>query len=767
MDKTMNTSRISNSIKTTIEPKTTSNSLSNSLSTKSMMMNNEYVNQIALKIKNNMSSPLMKYMMFAIPVIILMGYFIYKYRFNYRALQSISQMNYKSKITLANLKTCSDVDKSLQYKLCDYYMLSSYMTPCVGNQHYDYVSQEMITEVLQSGARYIQIPICESDLTPNAVPVIGTAEYGQRLITSLNTLDIRPVFNAIRANAFNISNTKINYPLFIHLILNTNNPYTLGILADTIREILADKLINTDNYTAKFPIFLDKLCNLLNKIIIIATPEYKGTKLESYVVPTNILFESYYYGDLDSMNNPQSSAYTNTYNNKLSTKEQIASNKRFKTKYPSLDYVINNSSSIGKTILEDKEILNNLTNFNKVGMTIIKPHQPADVLSANYDPTSAIYNGCQWITMNFQVNDDHMKNYLKIFQSHSSSFVLKPASMRFSLEEESIPDLAQVYKAVSPTNSRIIDLYPTLNNRLIALESYSMPGMYLTQVESLLRFNVGSNIIQDKFGNKTYKIGLNQAFLVLKSTVSTGTRDIPMFLLSTNYKNLLISQNGSTFNLDEQKKTKPELYLQSFVFEKSISASEDSNENQYMLRTISIENPMYLANQNKVPKTYAYSSVVESQANMAYKIHLIPFQMQIYVTTLYDGSMKTMSGGIVGILEDNLRDGTHYIIESNTSTNNSSNNNFNYLKDQFYIKNPITNTYLIYDLTSRYIYDKSTAKPGSNGIFKLEQTNGFYSLFNSVNQVLVLFKNNLLKFVDVSSIASNENLFKVDISYIL
>ena len=80
----MNTSRISNSIKTTIEPKTTSNSLSNSLSTKSMMMNNEYVNQIALKIKNNMSSPLMKYMMFAIPVIILMGYFIYKYRFNHK-----------------------------------------------------------------------------------------------------------------------------------------------------------------------------------------------------------------------------------------------------------------------------------------------------------------------------------------------------------------------------------------------------------------------------------------------------------------------------------------------------------------------------------------------------------------------------------------------------------------------------------------------------------------------------------------------------------
>ena len=374
-----------------------------------------YLDNLKVQIKNNLSSNLKTYLMVAIPILVIIIYIGFKYNFNARNVSSIAAMSYPTQINATNLSSCSSLDISMQYKLCDYYISSSYMTPCVGNQHYDYVSVDMITQVLQSGARYIQIPICESDVGPNAIPVVGTTQYGQRVVTSLNTLDAQQVFNIIRANAFLLNNAKINYPIIIHLILNTTNPYTLSVLADYIRLTLSDKLCNVSKY-AKFPIALEKLCNLLGQIILVATPEYVGTKLEQYIVPFSNLYESYYYGELAAKSLPTGSAYTNTYNNRLSTKQQTKSNTVFKAKYPSLDYVINNSSNIGSAILEDKEILNNLTNFNKVGLTLVKPHNPADVVSANYDPTEAVYNGCQFISMNFQINDDNMKNYIKIFQ---------------------------------------------------------------------------------------------------------------------------------------------------------------------------------------------------------------------------------------------------------------------------------------------------------------------------------------------------------------
>ena len=746
-------------------------SISNNISNKSittdtsqtMLRASNYLENLKVQIKNNLSSNLKTYLMVAIPILIIIIFIGFKYNFNARNIASIAAMSYPTQISPTNLQNCFNIDISMQYKLCDYYISSSYMTPCVGNQHYDYVSIDIITQVLQSGARYIQIPICESDVGPNAIPVVGTAQYGQRVVTSLNTLDVQQVFNVIRSNGFLINKEKINYPLVIHLILNTSNPYTLSVLADYIRLVMSDKLCNVSKY-ANYPIALEKLCNLLGQIILIATPEYVGTKLEPYIVPFANLYESYYYGDLAAQTLPSGGAYTSSYYNRLSTKQQTKSNAKFKVKYPSLDYVINNSSRIGATILEDKDILNNLTNFNKVGITLVKPHNPSDVVSANYDPTEAVYNGCQFISMNFQVNDDNMKNYIKIFQS--SSFVLKPASMRFSEVEEPTRDLTQVYRAISPTNSRVVNkLYYEYNNFLIALESYSIPGAYLTQIESNLRFNPGSVITRDKFDNKTYSIGINQCFLIKKSTVSMGTADIPMFLTSPTYNNYLITQSGNSFDLEEQKNKKTDLYQQSFVFESSAINDADDLE-LYLMRTITLQNPVYLANQNRLPSTYAYNAAVEAQNNMSFIIHIVPFSIQLKLITLYDGSMKSMAGGIVGVLENNTSDGTGYILEAAFTPVQTGGVNFNFMKDQFFLRNATTGTYISYDSNTGFLYDRP-GKPSSKGIFNIQSSNGFFSLVNSASQQLILYQNNLLKFVKPDTISSNENLFKIAISYLV
>lgn len=719
-----------------------------------------YFEDVRLTIRNRAISNLKLYLIIVIPIIILLIYFVYKYNFSNRTTQIINNMNYKSQLSLVPLPQCYELDPSLQHKLCDYYISSSFMTPCVGNQQYDYVSADMIIEIIQSGARYIQIPICEADATSQPLPIIATTQYGQKIITSLNTLELLPILKIIRNNSFKINQKSINYPLIIHLILNTANPFTLGIVSDNIQETLSDIIVPVNNYQT-FPIFLEKLCNLLGKVIIFSTPGYEGTKLQQYIVPTKNMFQNYYYDNISSINIPADTSYTNSYNNKLSIKQQTKSNTVFKQKYPSLDYIIQHSNTIGDTILNDTDILNNLTNFNKIGMTIVKPNQPTDVISTNYDPTEAIYNGCQFIAMNFQVNDDNIKNYLKIFKD--GSFKLKPASMRFSETEVPTRDVLSMYKAIIPKDNNILnDIYYKYNYLLIALEPFSSPNTFLTQNENNLNFTVGSNVIKDKFGNKTFKIGLNQAFVITKSTVGTGGEDIPVFLESAYNRGNFISLNGNYFDMAPLSNKKEILNTQSFYFEKSKSNDDTSEKQMVSVKTIDPSNSMYIACENKKIKAYGDIPQVQAQNNMSFYLHIVPFKIQVKIITLYDGILKTMGGGIVGVLENNTSDGTTYILEPATK----GNKNFNYLRDQFYMKNAKTNTYLGTDLETNFLYDK-LATASSNSIFNFNLDKGFYNIINSKGQQLIIFQNNILKFVDENEIISNENLFKINMSYIL
>jgi hypothetical protein len=81
------------------------------------------------------------------------------------------------------------------------------------------------------------------------------------------------------------------------------------------------------------------------------------------------------------------------------------------------------------------------------------------------------------------------------------------------------------------------------------LESYSLPNTYLTQSETNLRFTTGTVAIRDKFGNKTSKIGIEQCFIVNKSTVGTGGEDIPIFLETASKADYLITLTNNYFEL--------------------------------------------------------------------------------------------------------------------------------------------------------------------------------------------------------------------------
>lgn len=702
------------------------------------------------------NSNLRIYLYIAIPLIILLCYFIYKYNLNARTLYAISNMNYKDSIALEKMPNCYELDASMQYMLCDYYIASSYMTPCVGNQHYDYVSNEMIIEVLQSGARYIQLPICEATISPNATPVIATTQYGQKLITSLNTLDIKETLKIIRTNAFKIKRNVINYPLIIHFILNTNNTYTLNELSNNIMEILSDLLVDVTKYTTR-PIYYEKMCNLLGKIILIATPEYQGSKLESFIVPTNKLFETFHYNDINAINSIKSNENSLIDYNKLSSKQQTMTDTIFMKKYPSLEYIINTNHDIGQQILSDTSLVNNLIQFNKIGMTVVTPNKLDDIISANYDPRDAVYSGCQFITMNYQINDDNMKTYMKIF--NKSSFVLKPASMRYiSSSHDSNRDSSRVvddiYKSVIPVNVDVLnDIYYKYNNMLIALESYSNPDIYLTQSENNLRFMVGSVLSRDKFSNKKNTIGLDQCFIISKSRNKKGGEDIPLYLESVSRPEYFITLDNNTFILDKKINISSN-NKQTFYFEKS------SVDNLISVRTTN-DDKKYIACENKIVKAYVKSPQIQMQNNTAFILHVIPFKIQVKIITLYDGSVKSMGSNILGVLENNISDGTPYIIEAV-----NVNSNFDYNRDYFYLKNAKTNLYVTYDVNTLFLYD-NVAIPDTRCVFNFEISNGFYTLNNDKKQSLILYQNNLLKFIDIDKVISNENLFKIDLQYII
>lgn len=724
--------------------------------------NDSNINKIAVKIKNHLSSNLKYWVFIVLPVLIILLYLLYQYNLGSRSRYVISKMDYKDKLENKPLLQCYQQDIKYQFKLCDYYISSSFMTPCIGNQHYDYISTDMIIEVLQSGARYIQIPICENDITEKSLPVVATAEYGQQLITSLNVLDIASVFKAIRGNAFKLNNTKVNYPLIIHLILNTKKKFTLDVVADNIQEIFGDVLVEKSKYTTH-SVFLEKLCNLLGKIIIIATPEYLGTKMENFITPTTKLFNIYHFGELAQLNLPSDTIFENSYNKKLSMKEQARSYKLFKEKYPSLEYVKENSDSIGETILNDKEILNNLTSFNKIGVSIVKPHKTEDVETKNYDTTEALFMGCQFITMNFQINDAYMKNYLEIFKE--SSFRLKPSSMRFTEEEIPQRDYLSIYEKILEKNENILNnYYYKYNNKPISFESYNNQTTYLTQIENYLKFRLGTDQEKDKFGVRSYNIGINQCFIIRKSTIG-GSEDISFYLESAAQPGLYITLNNNIFHMERLSKNKKGLVNQAFYFEKPKISDDELSENvnkgdMISIRSFSNDKVLYLANENKNVKAYSDAPQIQARNNMTFFVKSINYEMVIKIITLYDGSLKTINGNIIGVLENNTSDGTSYVVIP-TSQNKDS---FNIFKDQFMLKNKEKGTYVIFDVNTGFLYDRNL-EPNTLGIFNIIAEKGYYTISNVNNDQLILFNRNLVKFTNKKNIISNENMFKLDISY--
>ena len=72
-----------------------------------------------------------------------------------------------------------------------------------------------------------------------------------------------------------------------------------------------------------------------------------------------------------------------------------------------------------------------LEEYNKKNLTICVPDDR--FLSSNYNPKEAMYKGCQFVTMNYQNLDQHMKDYFSQFMVRAFQFKPEPLTIEQKL----------------------------------------------------------------------------------------------------------------------------------------------------------------------------------------------------------------------------------------------------------------------------------------------------------------------------------------------
>jgi len=295
------------------------------------------------------------------------------------------------------------VESANTYTFGDYHFASAYNAAHCGYQTYDYTSEKIVLSVLQSGARYLEFNVFNSEFGDNAYPVVSMGYKVGEWKMMVTDTPLETIFSTISQNAFSIIQGELGVsnpddPLIIGLNLNTNS--NLNCL------------------------------NLISYLIV----QYFGSRL---------LDSRYSYQQVDDIAGipitqivalNANSGSTNSFNsNSSGGKVIIFTSDGFQGS--GLDEIVNYSWDSGKKLqrVQNSYILdpvnsNSIIEFNRTGMTIVVNHSEGDFFNNNYDPTPAFELGCQFVTMEYQYIDSNMDSYITRFKN--SSIILKQQDLR-------------------------------------------------------------------------------------------------------------------------------------------------------------------------------------------------------------------------------------------------------------------------------------------------------------------------------------------------
>ena len=245
--------------------------------------------------------------------------------------------------------------------------------------------------VLQSGARYLEFNVFNSEYGSNAYPVVSMGyKTGEWKMMAVDT-PLETILESITNNAFKVYDGKEGVdnpddPLFIGLNLNTNsNLDCLNLTAYLITKYFSDRLLpNTYSFQNNDNIADIKMSQLIGKVVIFASDGFQGSGLEEIV----------------------NYSWDNTDNNTNHNLQRL------------------HYSELTKPGFDKNELIE----FNRKGFTIIVPHKEGDFLNTNYNPILAFELGCQFATMEFQYIDGNMDYYITKYKE--KSFILKDEDLR-------------------------------------------------------------------------------------------------------------------------------------------------------------------------------------------------------------------------------------------------------------------------------------------------------------------------------------------------
>jgi hypothetical protein len=277
---------------------------------------------------------------------------------------------------------------SIEYKkfgsnrLGNMFVSSSYNSSHSGYQMYDYTSEQIVLSVLQSGARYIEFNVFNSEFGTNAYPVVSMGYKKGEWKMMITDTPLETIFDTIANNAFTISDGKYGVnnpedPLFIGLNLNTNsNLSCLNLISMLILKYFKGRFLPS-NYTFQNNGNLAniKLIELIGKVVFFSSDGYQGSGLEEII-----------NGCWDNINDDPKHNIQRIHYSELTT--------------PTFD---------AKKMIE----------YNKKGLTIVVPHMEGDFLNTNYDTIPAFETGCQFVSMEFQYINNYMDSYITRFKEKS------------------------------------------------------------------------------------------------------------------------------------------------------------------------------------------------------------------------------------------------------------------------------------------------------------------------------------------------------------
>ena len=389
-------------------------------------------------------------------------------------------------------------------KICEYTFSSSYNSFLIGNQLLDYCSLDMIQQVLYLGSRYIEIPIYDLEQKDDTTPILHNTYNGFRM--TLNSIEVEKVLELLGKMAFNYRLLdNYNDPLFLYLDIKTKNVKTLDKVHDYIIQYL-NKFLLPRSYN-HINIAYTKLCEIENKCVILSSNGYQNSKLDQIINCSSdkdylkrityneaLLNKDEMQGSKFKLNSNKvkffSSNINDAHTNKSLFKDyieivdnninlfnygitkgdglNISGSKKSKNNSGEYIYLID-SITRNKIVFEKSVELTNeetgsyislniydkdgksekLEEYNKNNITIVIPDYKVN--SSNYEYKNAMYKGCQFVCMNFQTIDNHMKNYFNLFKQKAILF--KPKVLINSIN---IPKSVSINSMVPKTNKDIV-----------------------------------------------------------------------------------------------------------------------------------------------------------------------------------------------------------------------------------------------------------------------------------------------------------------------